>query len=218
MVWTWCGHGEQNCPFFIHLAHPPMQEILQKFKTSYPYLTDEKLMQILSLGELLVLDVGETFIKEGEQHNRIAVVLQGLLRNYVVNDKGEQITVVFATEMQSLAPYRCLFLKQPASETTEAVQPSTLMTFDYPTIRQLGETDPVFNKLFMDNMEKTLMNAIERVEEFTIAKPEERYQRLLKQHGYLIEQAPLKYLASYLGINPVSLSRIRKRITTTKRK
>lgn len=195
-----------------------MEEFILKIKKAFPYLTDTTISKLMSLGEIQVLQEGETFIKQGERHNRIALVMQGLLRNYIMNDNGEQITVVFATELQSIAPYKCLFLQQPASETTEAVKSSVLITFDYPTMRKLGEEEPEFNKLYMDALEKTLMNAIERVEDFTIAKPEERYQRLLAKHGYLIEQAPLKYLASYLGINPVSLSRIRKRISTGKKK
>ncbi|HLP20254.1 MAG TPA: Crp/Fnr family transcriptional regulator [Chitinophagales bacterium] len=195
-----------------------MEEFILKIKKAFPYLTDTTISKLMSLGEIQVLQEGETFIKQGERHNRIALVMQGLLRNYIMNDNGEQITVVFATELQSIAPYKCLFLQQPASETTEAVKSSMLITFDYPTMRKLGEEEPEFNKLYMDALEKTLMNAIERVEDFTIAKPEERYQRLLAKHGYLIEQAPLKYLASYLGINPVSLSRIRKRISTGKKK
>ncbi|HLP52909.1 MAG TPA: Crp/Fnr family transcriptional regulator [Chitinophagales bacterium] len=195
-----------------------MEEFILKIKKAFPYLTDTTISKLMSLGEVQLLQEGETFIKQGERHNRIALVMQGLLRNYIMNDNGEQITVVFATELQSIAPYKCLFLQQPASETTEAVKSSVLITFDYPTMRKLGEEEPQFNKLYMDALEKTLMNAIERVEDFTIAKPEERYQRLLAKHGYLIEQAPLKYLASYLGINPVSLSRIRKRISTGKRK
>lgn len=194
-----------------------MQEFLQQMKARFPYLTDDKLEMLLQIGEPMVLQEGETFIKIGERHNKLALVLQGLLRNYLINDKGEQITVVFATEMQILAPYKCLFLQQPASETTEAVQPSMLLSFDYNAIKKLVETDAVVNRLYRENIEQTLIKAIQRIEDFTIAKPEERYQLLLAEHGYLIEQAPLKYLASYLGINPVSLSRIRARIAKSKR-
>lgn len=194
-----------------------MQEFLQQMKARFPYLTDDKLEMLLQIGEPMVLQEGETFIKIGERHNKLALVLQGLLRNYLINDKGEQITVVFATEMQILAPYKCLFLQQPASETTEAVQPSMLLSFDYNVIKKLVETDAVVNRLYRENIEQTLIKAIQRIEDFTIAKPEERYQLLLAEHGYLIEQAPLKYLASYLGINPVSLSRIRARIAKSKR-
>ncbi len=189
-----------------------MQEIIQKIRAKFPYLSNEKLELLMQLGQPMVLQEGETFIQIGQRHNKFALVLQGLLRNYIIDDKGEQITVVFATEMQVIAPHRCLFLQQPSTETTEAVQTSMLLSFDYTEIKKLLETDAVINRIYRDTIEQTLINAIERVEDFTIANPEERYQRLLNQHGYLIEQAPLKYLASYLGISAVSLSRIRARI------
>ena len=72
--------------------------------------------------------------------------------------------------------------------------------------------DPVYMRLYIDILETALVAAIERIEDFTKKKPEQRYQRLLDTHGFLIERVPLKYLASYLGITAVSLSRIRKRL------
>lgn len=187
-------------------------DLHQKLKKRFPYLPDDKLLFLLGQGELVPLNPGEAFTKAGEWSQRAAWVVEGMLRNYIINDNGEQVTVVFATEMQGIAPYSTVLLNRPASETTEAIEPSLLFVIDFKKFREMVDQDAVYAKLYADVLETALVATIERVEDFTKTKPEQRYQRLLDKHGFLIERAPLKYVASYLGITPVSLSRIRKRL------
>jgi CRP-like cAMP-binding protein len=187
-------------------------EFYQKIKNRFPYLDDEKLAEMLSLGELVTLKEGEVFIEAGSRTHQVGIVVEGLMRNYIINDNGEQVTVVFATEMQAITPYATIFLNKPASETTEAIEPSVLYVFDYEKLKSRIDTDPAYARIYANLVENTLVSAIERIEDFTKKKPEQRYQRLMEIHGNLIDRVPLKYLASYLGITPVSLSRIRKRL------
>ena len=188
-------------------------DILQKIKNKYPYLPEDKILEIVGLGEIAILNEGDIFVKAGEKNRKVALVIEGMMRNYIVNDKGEEVTVVFATEMQAIGPYASVFLNRPASETSTAVEPTILFVFDYLKFKDKVNADPVFLRAYSEMIETVLIFAIERIEDFTKTKPEQRYQRLLDTHGFLIERAPLKYLASYLGITPVSLSRIRKRVT-----
>jgi CRP-like cAMP-binding protein len=160
-----------------------------------------------------MLNEGEIFIKAGDRSPMVAVVLDGMLRNYIINNSGDEVTVVFATDMQALAPYSTTFLDRPASETTIAVQPSVILAVDFNAFRKKALDDPILTRVYIDIIESAFVAAIERIEDFTKIKPEQRYKRLLQTHGFLIEQAPLKFVASYLGITPVSLSRIRKRLS-----
>ena len=84
---------------------------------------------------------------------------------------------------------------------------------DFKEFKKRIDTDLLLMRVYTQVIETSLVAAIERIEDFTKKSPEERYKRLLDSHGFLIERAPLKYLASYLGITAVSLSRIRKRLT-----
>ena len=135
------------------------------------------------------------------------------MRNYIINDNGEEITVVFATEMQGITPYATLLKDKAASETTAAIEPTLLFTIDFLLFKKKTESDPLLMRFYADMLETALVAAVERIEDFTKKKPEQRYRRLLEVHGFLIERVPLKYLASYLGITAVSLSRIRKRLS-----
>ncbi len=193
-----------------------MTDFPQIIKKRFPFIPDERLVELLSFGELIMLKEGEIFIKEGEWSQKVGFVIEGMMRNYILNDKGEQITVVFATEMQAIAPYAAVFLKRPASETTEAIEPTILYVFDFENFKKNMDVDPLYTRIYAEFLETILVAAIERIEDLTKKKPVDRYKRLLDNHGYLIERAPLKYLASYLGITAVSLSRIRKRLSKSR--
>ena len=190
-----------------------MTDFHQSIKNKFPYLPDDKLEEIIMQGEILTLEAGEIFIKTGEKSRKVAYILQGLMRNYSLSPEGEEVTVHFAAETQAIAPYTAVFLGTPATETTEAVERSMVIVLDFQEIRHRAQHDPILLRLYADMIEFTLINAIQRIEDFTQKKPEERYKRVLDTQAYLIDRAPLKYLASYLGITAVSLSRIRKRLS-----
>jgi CRP-like cAMP-binding protein len=190
-----------------------MVDMFQKIKDKFPYIPEDKLLEMLSLGEVITLEEGETFVKAGDRTNKVGLLVQGMMRNYIVNDDGEEVTVVFATEMQPVGAYSTAFLNRPATETSAAVEPSVLFVMDIRELRQKMDTDSLLMRVYVQVIETSLVAAIERIEDFAKKSPEERYERLLDAHGFLIERAPLKYLASYLGITPVSLSRIRKRVS-----
>ena len=188
-------------------------ELVQKVQSKFPYIPEDKLMEVVSQGEIVMLNEGDIFISEGDRTHKIAMVLQGMMRNFIMNDNGEEITVVFATEMQAISAYSTIFLDRPASETSVAVEPTVLLVVDFKEFKKKTESDPLYMRLYSEIMETLLVAAIERIEDFTKKNPEQRYLRLIETHGHLIERVPLKYLASYLGVTSPSLSRIRKRLS-----
>ncbi|MBS1594397.1 MAG: Crp/Fnr family transcriptional regulator [Bacteroidetes bacterium] len=190
-----------------------MDELLDRFRATYSFLPEEKMQVILGMGELVMLQEGDTFVRRGERVGKVAMVLQGMMRNYLIDANGEEVTVLLATEMQSIASYATIFLDLPATETSEAIEPTILFTGDFKAFKEKAEQDLDLMRFYNMVLEETLVNAIRRIEDFTQSSPEERYQRILREQPELIDRAPLKYLASYLGITPVSLSRIRKRIS-----
>ena len=187
-------------------------ELIQKILSKYPYVPEDRLMEVMAQGELVMLNEGDIFIKEGERTHKIGMIIEGMMRNYIINDNGEEITVVFATEMQAIATYATIFLDRPSSETSIAVEPTVLLVIDFKEFKKKTVTDPLYMRFYAELMETAFVAAIERIEDFTKTKPEQRYLRLMEIHGHLIERVPLKYLASYLGITTFSLSRIRKRL------
>lgn len=189
-----------------------MEELLHKFRDKFSYLPEAKLEDALSMGEVVMLEPGQVFVRRGERSTRAALILQGMMRNYLTDRNGEEVTVLLATEMQTIAPHAAIFLDMPATETSEALEPTILLATDFKVFKEKALSDLDLMHVYSTIVEETLIHAIRRIEEFTQSSPEERYQRILREQPELIDRAPLKYLASYLGITPVSLSRIRKRI------
>lgn len=193
-----------------------MDEFYQNVIRQFPYLTEAKVMEIISRSEVRMFEAGEIFIKTGEKSRMVAYILHGLMRNYTLDQDGEEVTVHFAAETQAIAPYTAVFLGTPATETTQAVENTMAIVLDFMELKSMAQHDPILLRVYADMVEFTLVNAIQRIEDFTQKSPEERYQRVLDTQAYLIDRAPLKYLASYLGITAVSLSRIRKRLTKSR--
>ena len=193
-----------------------MDEFYQNVIRQFPYLTEAKVMEIISRSEVRMFEAGEIFIKTGEKSRMVAYILHGLMRNYTLDQDGEEVTVHFAAETQAIAPYTAVFLGTPATETTQAVENTMAIVLDFMELKSMAQHDPILLRVYADMVEFTLVNAIQMIEDFTQKSPEERYQRVLDTQAYLIDRAPLKYLASYLGITAVSLSRIRKRLTKSR--
>jgi CRP-like cAMP-binding protein len=190
-----------------------MTGLIEKLRNKYPGLPEDKFMSLLGLTEVLILEEGEIFIRAGEKVDKLGLVLEGMMRNYIINDNGDEVTVIFAAEMQVIAPYKTIFLGLPASETTAAVEKTILLAIDFKELKKMAFADPAIMPMYVEMVESRLVATIQRIEDFTQKKPEQRYQRILDTQAFLIDRVPLKYLASYLGITPVSLSRIRKRLS-----
>ena len=142
-------------------------ELVQKVQSKFPYISEDKLMEVVSQGEIVMLNEGDIFISEGDRTHKIAMVLQGMMRNFIMNDNGEEITVVFATEMQAISAYSTIFLDRPASETSVAVEPTVLLVVDFKEFKKKTESDPLYMRLYSEIMETLLVAAIERIEDFT---------------------------------------------------
>jgi CRP-like cAMP-binding protein len=183
----------------------------------FSVLKEEDLAQIMPLITFKVLKAGELFIQEGDMSYQIAIVLEGLLRNFHYTEDGEEKTVLFTWEAEVVAGYKCIFINEPATENIEALEPTTLVVFDYQAFKALTHENTRFVQAHLQILEKAFVEAILRIDDFTLNSPEERYLRLLTERPFLLQRVQQKHLASFLGITQVSLSRIRKRITQKKK-
>ena len=108
--------------------------------------------------------------------------------------------------------YNSFLKKIPSAATVEALQDCELIVFDYDTLQNLYEKYPVFQKFGRLIAEWLYCCVEERMSSLLLDKPELAYKKLLEQDRGILNKIPQRYIASYLGITPVSLSRIRKRI------
>lgn len=189
-----------------------MIDPLQKLKQQFSYLSDEDMMEMMNLSYTKVLSPGEVLIKSGEKNWEISMVLEGLLRSFLETEEGEYKTVLFRKEGDVIGAHRTLIRNLPTTETVEALEPTTLFCVDYRKLQKLIETKPTFARLYINYIENLFMDAVDRVDDFTLRNPEQRYRKFKKENEEILRRAPQKYIASYLGITEISLSRIKNRV------
>lgn len=155
---------------------------------------------------------GGKWINEGEKEKDIGFVLSGNMRHYYTRD-GEEKTTYFYFEGHIISSYISAVTGQSSLLTIEALTDSRLLSFPYPHLRALFDQSPTWERFGRLVAEYLAFGLEERMAGLLILSPEERYLELLQGNKKkIIERIPQHYIANYLGITPVSLSRIRKRL------
>ena len=159
------------------------------------------------------------FVEEGKICNEVGFILNGSFRFYFLKD-GIEISNYFCFQNEFISSYRSFLKREPGLINIEAMEDSLLICFSHESLQQLLSDDRIMLK--MERFGRTIAEYLiccyeERVISFVTQTPEARYRLLLENGDGLLQRIPQHYLANYLGITPVSLSRIRKRIFSSKK-
>lgn len=187
-----------------------MKDILFEFISKYISLTEEERNALLSLDLFHTLKKGTVLLKEGQLSRNSYFVLKGCIRAFYVID-GEEKTTAFYTELEAFTP-PCVISGTPSEYFISCVE-DTILTISNPGMEE--EVNSKFPKFeIMCRMLSEELLAKQRIDfdEFKTSSPEQRYLNLLEKRPDLIQRVPQHQLASYLGIKPQSLSRLRARI------
>ncbi|AUT03391.1 cyclic nucleotide-binding protein [Nostoc sp. CENA543] len=160
----------------------------------------------------ITLNTGEFLVRAGEIPARIAFVVSGLLRLYYVNSAGSEFTKSFCPENHFVTAYSALILKQPAQFFIEALEDSLLLVADYSQYAQLCTENSCWQTINYKLVEALFIKKEKREAELLLDDATTRYQKFLTEYPYLETRVKQYHIASYLGISPVSLSRIRKNL------
>lgn len=187
-----------------------MQDLLFDFISKYVSLTEDEKNAILSLAIFRSVKKGTTLLKEGEKSNDGYFVLKGCIRTYYIID-GEERTTAFYTEMEALTPH-CVVNKAPSDYYISCVTDTILLVSNPDMETETFSKFPKFETLCRILAEELLAKQQIDFDEFKTSSPEQRYLNLLQKRPDLAQRVPQHQLASYLGIKPQSLSRLRARI------
>jgi CRP-like cAMP-binding protein len=191
-----------------------MQDVLFDFISKYISLTDEEKNAILSQDIFRSVKKGTILLKEGQKAKDSYFVLKGCIRTYYVLD-GEEKTTAFYTEMEALTP-PCVISNTPSEYFVSSIE-DTILTVTNPDMEvEVNSKFPKFEIMCRRLSEELLAKQQINFDEFKTSSPEQRYLSLLQKRPDLIQRVPQHQLASYLGIKPQSLSRLRARILEKK--
>jgi CRP-like cAMP-binding protein len=183
---------------------------------SFSHLTDEDWELLLPHLSLKLISKNGAFITEGIRANEIGFVLEGVLRQYYTKD-GEEKTTYFFFENHFISSYISCITDKPSMVTIEALSPSTYIAFPYKVLLALYDKSMAWQKFGRLIAEYLGIGLEERMVSLLLQSPEERYLDLLNSNKTkILERIPQHYIANYLGITPVSMSRIRNRLLKSK--
>lgn len=153
----------------------------------------------------------ETFITEGKVCRELAFVTGGSFRYYRMVD-GIETTTYFSFENDWISDYSSFLTRTPAGATIEAMEDAVVWTVSYNDMQDLYEHHPLWER-FGRLMAEYLVTCLDkRMNSLLLSTPEERYLQVLHDNAFYFERVPQHYIASYLGVAPESLSRIRRRV------
>lgn len=189
--------------------------MLDKLKiafSNFTFLTPGDFINIASAARIKTFEKGETLFMEGDRHHNVYLVVSGLLRSYVINEEGKEVTILFVPEKERAASMETVLFDEPATEAVDALEKTTAIVIDTRKMKILASDNPRLLKLRIKGLEKALAEAVRRVKFHTVLSPEEKYKRFCRNYPNLEQRVKQKHLSSYLGITPQSLSRIRGRM------
>lgn len=155
-------------------------------------------------------------LQEGEVSRAIAYVTDGCLRSYTVDRKGEEHIIQFAIADWWISDLQSYLTGSPATYTIDAIQDSTVLLLEREARVRLLDAVPAMERFFRLLQEANYIAMHRRINASLSESAEERYLAFLKTYPALVEQVPQGQIASYLGITPQSLSRIRKDLSQKK--
>lgn len=188
-----------------------MFEKLTKNMRSYVPFSQEELMYFISLLEFRKVKKFQKVLKIGDVCNEVFFINKGLVRYFSeVNDK--EFTLRVFKEDEWAADYVSFLKRSPSFICIEALEDSELFILNYNNLQTAYDNGKVFERLGRKMMEGIFIEVVERTTDVLTKSTEARYTNMIEKDPDLFNRVPLKYIASMLGVEPESLSRIRRKM------
>ena len=185
-------------------------DILKEYLRARAVFTDEDFDVIRQTFLPRHLPAGDFLQRAGDVARHAAFVAAGCLRSYVIDPKGKEHVVQFAPETWWLADSTSLATGAPSQYFIDAIEDSELLLIDGPSHQKLVEAVPGYATAFRTGLQRHVAAKDQRIVSSLSASAEERYLEFLQTYPSIALRVPQWMLASYLGVSPETVSRIRK--------
>ncbi|MCW3127756.1 MAG: Crp/Fnr family transcriptional regulator [Bacteroidetes bacterium] len=190
-----------------------MNEAFLTFLSSFSRLSKEDIEQLAEACTEVSYAKGDYFIREGEVCHKIGFLISGIARVYhIANDKEYTSYFNFPQRNRMVATFESFLIQKPSKENIHFLQDSVLILIPRTKLYELYETSPAMQEMGRKLAEYNYVLAMERIYALQHDTAQMRYEKLLHIYADLVNMVPHHYIASYLGITPESMSRIRKEL------
>lgn len=185
--------------------------ILTQVLDSLANIPPEEAKKLYASGHVKSIPKGGFYIRAGEIPKTFAFLSSGLFRYVYIDEEGRQFTKAFMPEFSILSSYSGMIQQSQSHYYIEALEPSKIVEFSYSGWLKLKETNHCWDRFLIAMLEKGYMKKESRERELLLLSAEDRYRIFLDEYPSLESRVKQHMIASYLGITPESLSRIRKK-------
>jgi CRP-like cAMP-binding protein len=165
-----------------------------------------------SLLKKRIVEKKEHHLQAGEISRATAYVNSGCLRQYIIGDHGKEIIIQFALEDWWIGDLESFHYEKPSTFYIQALEVSELMLLSRKNFLRVCDELPKYKTFHDEKVQRNHFATLKRLSIAKLGTPEEKYLLLMKEQPQLFQRIPLHYIASYLSIQPESLSRLRKRL------
>lgn len=189
------------------------EQIKGFYQNSIPQLQDDEWDCLQRQLTFQFVKKGELLTRNGEICKQVSFINKGLLRMYYLVD-GKEVSTAFVRENNHLAQYDSFLTRQPAAGNIDALEDSELINLSYDNMQKLYDEKPVFQIFGRKIAEMLFIMVSSQTNSLLTLTPEERYKAVLEKQSFIIQRVPQYMIASYIGITPEHLSRLRRRMTS----
>lgn len=192
--------------------------MFEQYRNKFP-LDNDKWLDYISCLKRMEAPAKTVLLKEGEVSKKVFIIEKGCIRAWF-NNHGKDITFQFFFENNTVASIESFRKKIPSPVSIETIEPAILWYCHKKDmdriIAELNEI-PVIRDKFIDTIFERTFDYMKHFFSFIKDSPQQRYLNLLKERPEIIKRVPQHYIASYLGISTVHLSRIKNQLAKPKR-
>jgi len=186
---------------------------LQNYLQARATFSEQDFIFIKTLFICRTLRAGESLHQAGEVARYAAFVARGCLRSYVIDPKGKEHIVMFAPETWWLADNISLATKTPSQYFVDAIEDSDVLLIEPASHEKLVEKVPAYAAAFRKGLQRHSAAKDQRIVKSLSSSAEERYLDFLSTYPSIATRVPQWMVASYLGVSPETISRIRKKLS-----
>ncbi len=197
---------------WLRTSHNTMTENIVRFLNQLSPLDKEDMDEFLDKLKPLILEKGDIFVKTGKICSQIGFIVKGCMV-CVYNKDGVDIIDEFSFENEFITDYPSFLRKMPAEKDIRCLEDTRLLTLLYEDLQALYDRKKSFERIGRLMAEAMFLNWHQKSVSFVLDDAETRYRKLIENRPNLMQRVPQYFVASYLGITPESLSRIRKNIS-----
>jgi CRP-like cAMP-binding protein len=186
-----------------------MSDVLLKNLTKYINLTEEERQVVLSHFSPKKFRKHQYILQEGDITRHETFIVSGLTRTYEVDDKGQEHVVQFGLEDWWVGDLYSFLTETPTVYNIDCLEETDVLQITKPNLEELYQLVPKLERHFRIILQNAFIASTRRVSSTLIKSAAERYDEFIARYPQIEQRVPNHQIASYLGITPQSLSRIR---------